>query len=421
MKRHFVTLKQNSKWAVVLVLSSALIVGCTSKAAGPVGTPGAQEQQIKTVKIAKVSKQKIGDPQEQIGDVVSSIQLDIVTKSGGEVVEILKKRGEKVSKGDILFKLDSSDIELQKEQSLVSVKSASAGLTKAREDLANARTELVNTITKTEQSTNDTEEDYNKAHNDYDLGLITKEELDQAETKLNNAKLDLQIYQKRLTTMDNTNSLATAEMQLESAQLGVRSADKALSNTEVKAPASGILTDFGVELGMTVPPSFKVGQVQQTDPLKIKAELTDLTANLVRGKSQLTFYIPGSTDKMTANISFLSEVMNAQTKAYDLELEVPNTDGKIKPGAKAQILLTDDIDQVVPVVPTLSLVREGGDSFLFVLVGDTVQKRKVELGRLSETNQEIISGVKTDETIVVSGQHQLKDQEKVKVAKEDTK
>jgi HlyD family secretion protein len=417
MKRPLSTLTKSSKWAAVFVLSTALIAGCTSKSAGPAASPPAtQTQQIKSVKIAKVGKQKIGEPQEQIGDVVSSILLDVVTKAGGEVVEILKKRGDKVAKGDILFKLDTSDIQLQKEQSLVSTKSASAGLAKAREDLANSRTELANGITKLTQAVKDAEKDYNSAHNEYDLGNVSKVQLEQAETKYTNAKLDLQIAQKKLNTLDNTNSLAPVELQLESAQLGVKSADKAIRNTEVKAAASGILTDFNVELGMSVSLGYKAGQVQQVDPLKIKAELTEAAAKLVRGKGQLDFHISGSSEKLTGTVTYLSDIMNAQTKAYDLELQVPNSNGQIKPGAKAQILLTADDEQVVIAVPTLSIVREGGDAYVFILEGDTVHKRKVELGRLNETNQEIISGIKADETLVVSGQHQLKDLEKVKAS-----
>lgn len=94
-----------------------------------------------------------------------------------------------------------------------------------------------------------------------------------------------------------------------------------------------------------------------------------------------------------------------------------NADRKLKPGMKAQVLLTDDNDQVVVTVPTLSVVREGSETFVFVLVGDTAEKRKVELGRLNETIQEIISGVKEGEQLIVSGQNQLKDKEKVQLAK----
>jgi HlyD family secretion protein len=119
---------------------------------------------------------------------------------------------------------------------------------------------------------------------------------------------------------------------------------------------------------------------------------------------------------MKGSVVYLSDVMNSQTKAYSLELEVPNAERKLKPGSKAQVLLTEENEQVVTVVPTLSIVREVGDSYVFILKGDVVEKRKVELGRLSETNQEIISGVQPDEMLVTSGQHQLKDQEKVQVA-----
>jgi RND family efflux transporter MFP subunit len=120
---------------------------------------------------------------------------------------------------------------------------------------------------------------------------------------------------------------------------------------------------------------------------------------------------------MKGKVSYLADVMNSSTKAYALELEVPNPEKKLKPGTKAQILLTEEKDQNVVAVPTLSVVREGGDTFLFILNGDHVEKRKVELGRLNETYQEVLSGVKEGEQLVISGQHQLKDQEKVQVAK----
>jgi len=418
MKRSLTTLTQSAKWLGVVALSAALVAGCS---ANPVAAPeakaaAAQEQQVKTVKTAKVTKQKIGDPLEQVGDVVSSVRLDVVTKAGGEIVEVLKKRGETVQKGDVLFRLDPIDVELQKEQSDLSIRSAAAQLKKAREDVDNGKTELKNAIIKLETAVSDLEKAYNRTHNDYDAGNATKDQLDQAETQLNNMKLDLDIQRKKLQTLENTDSLATAEMQLESAKLSSRSAERALSNLEVKAPASGVLTDLTVEAGMTITPGFRAGEVQQLDPVKIQSTLTDTAAALVRGKTSLSFYIPDVTDKQEAKVTFLSDVMNSQTKAYDLELEVPNADGKLKPGAKAQIVLTADSEQIVPVVPTLSVVREGSDSFVFVLKGSTVEKRKVELGRLNEANQEVLSGVTADETIVVSGQHQLKDQDQVQVA-----
>ncbi|OPH47556.1 efflux transporter periplasmic adaptor subunit [Paenibacillus ferrarius] len=417
MKRQLFTIKQSAKLFGIVALSAAIAVGCSaSPAASPAATTAAVEQGVKVVKTAKIVKQKIGDPIEQVGDVESSVQLDVVVKSGGEVIEIVKKRGDKVEKGDVLFRLDPTDTLIQKDLNTVSIKGAQAGLTAAKQNTSNGIEDAKDRVSKMETAVNDLQKAYNTIHNDYDLGTATKAQLDQSQTTLTNTKKDLDSARRSLKTLQETNSLAQAETSLESAQVTARSIERSLSNLDVKAPASGVLTDLNVTVGQTLNIGVRVGEVQQTNPVKIKSQLTEASANLIRGKSELTFYIPDVTQKASAKVIYLSDVINGQTKTYDLELEVANPDGKLRPGSKAQVELTKDDEQVVPVVPSLSIVREGGDNFVYIVNGETVQKRKVELGRLNETNQEVISGVKEGDVLVISGQHQLKDQDKVKIS-----
>ncbi|MDR6548983.1 efflux RND transporter periplasmic adaptor subunit [Paenibacillus qinlingensis] len=416
MKRQLFMIKQSTKIFGVLALSAAIAVGCSaSPAVSPAATTVAQEGG-KVVKTAKIAKQKIGEPLEQVGDVVSSVQLDIIAKTGGEVIEILKKRGDIVEKGDVLFRLDPTDVLIQKDLNAVSIKGAQAGLTEAKQKISNGIEDAKDGVSKLETAVSDLEKAYNTVHNEYDLGTATKSQLEKAETALSNTKKDLASARRSLKTLQETNSLAQVESSLESAQVNAKNIDRSLSNLEVKAPASGRLTDLNVTVGQTLAPGGRVGEVQQTNPIKIKSQLSEESANLVRGKSELTFYIPGVTTKAGAKVTYLSDVINGQSKAYDLELEVPNPDGKLKPGSKAQVELTKDDEQNVPVIPSLSIVREGGNNFVYVLNGDKVQKRKLELGRLNETNQEVISGVKEGEILIISGQHQLKDQDTVKVS-----
>ncbi|MCZ8511296.1 efflux RND transporter periplasmic adaptor subunit [Paenibacillus filicis] len=410
------TVKQSTRVMGAVVISMALITGCS--AAKPAEQPkAAAEAQLKTVKTSKVEKKKIGDPTEQVADVVSSIQLDVSTKVGGDVQEILKKRGEMVEKGDVIFRMDPTDVLIQKEKAQISLNGSQEQLTKSKQDLANSRQDLVNGIKKLETSISDTEKNYAKMRNDYDLGLVTKFQLDQMESQLSNMKLDLESNKAKLKTLDSTNSLSQIEQGIQTADVSLRELDRTLGNLDVKATVSGVLTELPIEVGMTLPGGFRAAQVQQLDPIKIKAELTEDAAKLVRGKPELTFYIPGTTDKMKGKVSYLADVMSSQSKSYTLELEVPNADRKLKPGMKAQVLLTEEQDQMVVAVPTLSVVREGGDTYVFVLNGDTAEKRKVALGRLNETVQEVISGLKEGEQLIVSGQNQLKDKEKVQLAK----
>ncbi|TDF92596.1 efflux RND transporter periplasmic adaptor subunit [Paenibacillus piri] len=402
------------KAAGAIVLSAALMAGCSS---APKAEPAqAGEAQLKQVKVSKIEKKKISEPLEQVADIVSSIQLDVPVKVSGDVQEILKKRGDMVEKGDIIFKMDPTDVLISKEKAQINISGTQQQLSKARQDLADSKQELQNGIAKLESAIKEAEKSYNKLRNDYDQGLVTKTQLEQAGTQLNNQRLDLESSRSKLKTLETTNSLSQLEQGLQSSQVSIREADRTLEHMDVKASVSGVLTDLPIEVGMTLSAGSRAAQIQQLDPIKIKAELTEEAAKLVRGKQELSFYVSGSTEKLNGKISYLADVVSAQSKSYSLELEVPNPDRKLKPGMKAQVLLTGDQDQIVVTVPTLSVVREGGETYAFILTGDTVEKRKIVLGRLNETYQEVLSGVKEGEQLITSGQHQLRDKEKVQLA-----
>lgn len=73
------------------------------------------------------------------------------------------------------------------------------------------------------------------------------------------------------------------------------------------------------------------------------------------------------------------------------------------------VQLTTETEEQVVSIPTLSVIREESDTFVFVEQGDQYVKRKVKLGRISGEFQEVIDGVKDGEKLVISGQNTLKD------------
>ena len=414
-RQHSLSLRNGAKMAAAVALSVAIVSGCSAEQK-PEAAQSAEAQTVKTVKVQPITKQKIGEPPEQVADVVPAVQLDVIAKAGGEVTEIVKKRGDYVEEGEVIVRLDKTDMLLQKRKAELQLQSSQDALEKARQDLANSKTEMANSVKKMEQSLAEATKAYNKARNDYDQGLLTKAQLDQAETQWKNLTMDLELLKQKQKTLETTDSLSQLETQAELARVTLEEVERNLSNLDIKAPTSGVLTELPVTEGMTVQPGFKIGHIEKLDKVVIKAQLTEEAAKLVRGKKELTYYVPDENIKAKAPIKYLSDVVDAQSKSYDLELEVANSDLALKPGMKVQVQLAEEEEQIVVTVPTLSIVREDGETYVFVLVGDTVEKRKVELGRLNELNQEVLSGVKEGEQLVVSGQHQLKDKEKVQVA-----
>jgi RND family efflux transporter MFP subunit len=390
--------------AAALALIAAISAGCTAasdqgaqQAAG--ASPSASA--VKTVKVAEIGKVQISEPREQVADVLASAQVNVVSKASADVREVKKERGSKVAKGDVLVSLDDTDALLQQEQARLSLESAQL-------QLESGRMQWELNVKKAEEALAQAAKNLNQTKNNYDRGLVGKTELDQAQAAYDNTKAELDLLKQ--------SSVTGLEMQVKSSLLSVELSERSLSNHQIKAPIDGVLTELNVQEGMTVSPGFNVGQIQQLDPIKIRALLSAPSADLVRGKQELRFYVPGSGKMYSGKITYLADVIDPQTNAYELNLSVPNPDLELKPGMKVQVRLTEDEEEQVVAVPTLSIVREGSDTYVFVLNGDKAERRKVALGRLNELNQEILSGVQAGEKLIVSGQNQLTDGEKVQVA-----
>lgn len=406
------------RWMGVITLLTAATVLATACSAPGAKSAATVQLTPKPVKTEAVKLQKISNPTEQVADVAPGTTLDVIPKANGEVLEVLKKRGEYVNKGDVLFVIDNKDALSNQKKSALQVKSAQDSLQQARDSKVNNRKDLADAVARSQTALNNAQQDYNKVRNDFDAGTVVQRQVDQSKQALDNAQMSLDAAQSKLSAFDHTDSISSIETQAASANLALDDATRALDNYEVRASGSGILTDFNVVVGQSIAAAAgKVGQVQQIDPIKIKTELAETNYELVKGKQELVYYNPNTPDKKgTAKISYLAPIMSATTKTYTLELEVPNPDHTIQPGTRFMVQLTTEKEENVAVVPTLSIIREESDTFVFVQQGDQYVKRKVKLGRINGEFQEVLEGVKEGEQLVTSGQSTLKDGQKVNSA-----
>lgn len=394
---------------LILVLSVALSAGCT--------ITNASGGQAKSVKTAPAAKLKMEDKTELDADIVSSSQVNVLSKVGGDVKEVLKKRGESVTQGEVILIIDSEDTSRNKEKTELSRQNLQAQMNKTREDISTNRGVLTNTVEKLEIVIADQVKSYNNIHNDFDAGLATKAQLEKAESQIKTNQLDLDTAQKQLANLDATDPLASLSIQLKSTELSLRDIDKTLTDFEVKAPISGVLTDLLPEQGITVPAGYVAGVIQQLNPIKVHADLTESSLKYVQGKPVIPFMVPGSNTLLNGTVTYLADIMSPQSKTYVLELSAANADYKLKSGTRVKLQLGGGSVQDVVTVPIASIVKEGNDNYVFVITQDLAEKRKVSLGRVNDTNREVTDGVKEGELVVVSGAQGLKDKDKIEVKK----
>lgn len=397
--------KRISKTGVTVILGAVLAAGCSTASSGSASS----------VKVEPAAKVKIEDTIQQDADVLASTQVNVLTKVGGDIKEVLKKRGDTVQQGDVIFRLDSVDTERNKEKTELNIRNLQAQIDKNGDDLTTNKAVTRNTISKLQVQISDLEKAYNNARNDYDSGIASKQQVEKTENSLTTARLDLDTARKQLSNMENTDALASLRIQLESANVSLRDIDKTLSDYEVKAPITGVLTDLNPEVGMSVPTGYAAGTIQQLNPVKIHADLTESAAKLMRGSNEVTFALPDGGESMKASITYLADVMSPQSKTYVMEMSAPNPEQKLKTGMRVKLTLGGKGQQDIVVVPDSSIVKEGNDNYVFVVAGNQAEKRQVTLGRTKDTFREVVNGVKEGEQVVVSGQLELKDKDPVTV------
>ena len=414
---------RSMKILLMLMLAGAAVgvAGCSAsdQVNGPEATSEQHSQStVAEVKTTVVTKQIMGAAPEIVADIAPSVTIDIVAKGSGEIVAVEKKRGDRVKRGEVIARTDVSRILSQKQRAEQALQNANKLLETSHETKRVNNSETRMSITKMEEQIEEQTKALNKLKNGYDEGTVEKASVEQSELQLKNTKFDLQVLKMKLDTAERLAEDVGAEDQISAAEFQLKEAQFAIAEAEIKAPTDGVLTEWTVLAGMNVAPGTKLGRVANVHTIRVQGKVTEDMLSLLHGKKKLPFYVSGKPDKKyEGSITYLSAVMDMDTRTYAVELLVDNAKLELKAGMKVQVILAGENERKVPVVPATAVVREQGSAFVFIYQNGTAIKRSVTLGTLEDAIYPVIEGLQDGESIIISGQHQLKDKQQVRLAK----
>jgi len=116
-------------------------------------------------------------------------------------------------------------------------------------------------------------------------------------------------------------------------------------------------------------------------------------------------------------VKHISPVLDPATRTGQIEVEIPNTNFRLKPGMYAKVAFTVDKKENTLVVPTAALVDLGGNRGVF-MTSDTEQGpvasfKKVDVGIVNQTLAEVTSGLTEGETVVTTGAAALREGDRI--------
>lgn len=247
-----------------------------------------------------------------------------------------------------------------------------------------------------------------------------EKDIEMAQAGYNRAKAALETAQAMEKARSWEAEITAAETGLKQVQAALELAKEMLSNATITAPISGIVSRRFLDEGAMAVPAAPLFTIVNMDQVKAVVDVTE--ANISKVSSDKTAYVSVDSlqgERIEGQITMVSPTVEPISRTASVEITVDNASHKLKPGMFARVSIPVETHEDAIVVGRSVVVEDriSGGKYLFVVSGNTSSKREVTMGIARSDRVEILSGVQVGEKVVVSGQHFLKDGERVQVVK----
>ena len=362
--------------------------------------------------ISEVTSAEFKDYVRTNGQVLPIQVVQISPEEGGIVVEKVVEEGTMVHKGDVIVRLSNSNLDLQ-------ILNAESELAEKQNLLRNTQVAMqqdrLNNLTEQAQLEMDThrkQRTFEQNKRLYEAKLINREDYVQSQEDYQLSAKKRTLVGRRLIqdSLYRTVQMDQMEDNLQNMRRNVMLVRQRKSKLEVRATATGELGLLDVELGQSIQPGQKIGQLNDLSDYKVQAQIDEhyidrvrqgLTATFSRGDKQYRLqvrkvYPEVREGKFRCDFVFRGErpenIRTGQTYYIDLELGQP--------------------EQAV-LIPRGTFFQTTGGQWIFVLdkSGGKAYRRNIRIGRQNPQYYEVLEGLEPGERVITSGYEAFKDSE----------
>jgi len=235
-------------------------------------------------------------------------------------------------------------------------------------------------------------------------------ELARAEADLKRLRQDL-TRQREMHERDmiSTEAYERLQYEFEAQTAAVELARLELSYTAIEAPIDGVVSERMIKVGNMVGTTQPVFRVTAFDPLLATLHVPERElSRLAAGQAAVlrADAIPG--ERFVGVIDRISPVVDADSGTFRVTVELTDDTGRLRPGMFGRFDIVYDRRENAVLVPVESVLMEDGEASVFVVEGNEASRRSVTVGYRNNGHLEIVEGVESGETVVVTGQASLR-------------
>lgn len=315
-------------------------------------TAAAEEQRATQVKICRIFLHPLTDTLVLPGSVEAYQDIDLAARMGGTIEWLGPKEGDRIKKGDKILEVDTESIQAR---------------------VAQART----------------------AH-------------ELAELKFRRIS---ELYEKKVATVDQ---LDDARSSLKTTQAALDEAEITLKHGALYSPLDGILDRRHVDLGEHIAEGQTVAKIVDIDLVKIVVNVPEKDALWFKTGQEVTMRLTDSKDEIIKGvIEFVAMTAEPATRTFPVKIRVENQDHNLRPGMILRgSLIRRQLDKAIA-IPYFTIMERKGQKIVFIADNGVARQRVVKTGIFQGGQMEILDGLSENDQLIVVGQRNLVDGEKI--------
>ena len=352
--------------------------GMPGRAGGPGGSPadGSVEEPV-SVKATRVVRRTISRYLLSNTSLESIRKVTIFAKVNALVEEILVEEGDRVTKNQLLARLDDREIRNEHDQARIAVDQARLTLEQAE---VKARLSEAN---------------YRRSQGLVEQKLISPQEHDQT----------------ALANETDALGLKVAAQQRDGAVSRLEASRLQLDYTEIRSSIDGLITRRMIDVGGRVNVNESLFDVEDVNPLWARIYLPERELSQIRlGQPAELRMQAFPNETFTGSIKMISPTVDSESGTIKVTLEIARHRNVLRPGMFGTVHIATETRPSALVIPKRAIVRERDEDRVFIVDAEgRARKRTVEIGFREENDLEVTSGLSEGEAIVTVGQQGLND------------
>jgi len=299
------------------------------------------------VEVATVNVQKMVDQFETVGTIEAIEEITVVSEIDGSVVSLPFKEGSYIKKGDLIAKLDDS--------------------------------QLLAEVNRTQALYDQNKSSYKRIKTIVEQNVGTKQSLDDALASLKVAEANLDLAKARL------------------------------NKTRIVAPFSGIVGARKVSVGTFLRTGQAITELANLDQIRVSFAVPERFLSKLKDNTDVTVYSTVYPDyKVKGHIIAIEPVLDPDTRNVQVVAKVKNPERKFRPGMSANVSVILSERPNALTIPNEAIFANGNQSFVYVIKKDSsVGLVPVTLGSQTANVVEILDGLKQGMQIVRAGHQKL--------------